>query len=371
MNEKVMPLPIASGGVSEVSKNEASFGEFDPKRFIFVFMDLNNKCNLRCRMCHFSHDLKSVPSVTMSLKLFEKIAEQVFPKATQINLSCGAEPLIIPDFHDYLRIVKKYRVPVVGIVTNGTKLNEVIITAMFETGVTNIEISIDGATKKTYEKIRCGANFEKVTKNISLLQDMKKRAGRGIPRLHLNYTLMRSNLYEFPEFLRLSKRLNADSVRATHLIPFKSLNIINESLGLYREETNTVLNESRTLANELGLSVIMPPNFDLKKQESKELLFNKPNCRIPNFSMCIISDGRVIPCAWFPLKEWCAGNFQIQNFDEIWDGEIYKKLREQFKLSIYPDDCKNCPVWGDEILQNYSFVEKERKDVFNFSPDPV
>lgn len=371
MDERATPLPSAGSALPETPAADAPPPGPGRERFLFVFMDLNNKCNLRCRMCHFARDLKDVPPVTMGLPLFEKIAAQVFPKATQVNLSCGAEPLIIPNFLDYLRIVPRYRVPVVGIVTNGTRLNEAIIAGLFETDVANVEISIDGATAATYERIRRGADFAALLKRISLLQDLKERAGRSLPRLHLNYTLMRSNIAEFPEFIRLAERLRADSVRATHLIPFATLGIAEESLGLYRRETNAVLQEARLLAQERGMNVVMPPDFDLAEQEGGELAFNKPQCRIPDMSMCIISDGRVVPCSWFSLQEWCAGNFQVQDFDEIWEGRVYRTVRERIRRSEHPADCRNCPVWGNEALGTYRFVEKGRKDVFNISPGPV
>lgn len=176
------------------------------RRFLSVLLELHNKCNLKCRMCHFSRDFKNIPGVTMPLELFKKIAGEVFSKASHLIMSCSTDPLVIPTFPIYLQAMKKYRVPMITIATNGTGLNKAIVTAMFETGVTNVNISIDGATKETYEKIRGDANYEKVITNISLLGDMKTQAARSIPCLQFNYTLMRSNLCEFPEFLRLSKK---------------------------------------------------------------------------------------------------------------------------------------------------------------------
>jgi radical SAM protein with 4Fe4S-binding SPASM domain len=335
------------------------------KRFLSVYMDLNNECNLRCKMCYFSREMGREPSVVMSLQLFKKIAKEVFPRSLSVNLSCAAEPLLVPNFSEYLEVAKEYSIPETLIVTNGVLLNEEIIVALVKLGLSRIDISIDAATKETYEGIRKGSDFNKLLENITLLQETKKKYGKKKPFLHVDYTLMRSTIQEFPYFLRLMKKIGADHIRANHLIPFKNLDIMEESLVYCKEETNGVLNESRAIIEKFGLVAEIPPNFNLMKKGNKQQVFNKPNCKHPFESMYIMSDGRVIPCVWFSLKEWYAGSFKSENFHEIWNGEVYERLRRQFQDQEYTRYCNNCPVYGSEPIVNYVFTERERKDILN------
>ncbi|MEI8349043.1 MAG: radical SAM protein [Candidatus Omnitrophota bacterium] len=347
---------------------EKAFGGLlHDKRFLTLYMDLNNKCNLKCTMCHFNANLDNEPVVIMSLELFEKIAKEVFPKTRRLHLSCSAEPLIIPDFFKYLKIVSKYSIPHTKISTNGLLLTEGMSLAIIEANITQVGVSIDGATKETYEKVRKGSNFEKVIENIVLLQSLKRKLKKNKPLLTFSFTLMRSNIHELLQFVRLAKKLEADLIQVTHLIPFKSLDIMSESLVNYKKETNEILNEAESLAKSIKIALELPSRFSLNKAKDTQLLFNKPDCRVLYNSMYIISDGRVVPCTWFSLKEYCVGDFKKENFQEIWNGEVYGRLRRQWRNRTYPEYCRNCPVWGSESIDNYVFQEKERKDVLNIS----
>ena len=81
-------------------------------RFITTVIDISNKCNLRCRMCYFSHDKYfKAPPVYMTPETFESIAKDLLPKAVTLTLSCGSEPLTSPYFIDILKVASKYNVP--------------------------------------------------------------------------------------------------------------------------------------------------------------------------------------------------------------------------------------------------------------------
>ena len=50
--------------------------------------------------------------------------------------------------------------------TNATLLNDTISKKIIDSGVDVVFFSVDGASKETFEKIRVGANFERVKENI-------------------------------------------------------------------------------------------------------------------------------------------------------------------------------------------------------------
>jgi radical SAM protein with 4Fe4S-binding SPASM domain len=334
-------------------------------RFLRVYMDLNNKCNLRCRMCYFALDLSGETADTMDIGLFKKIAADVFPKALSVNLSCAAEPLIINGFPEFLKITKKYAVPQTLIVTNACFLDEKMARALIAANITQVDVSIDGATAKTYEAIRKGSDFRRVISNIERFQRLKKKSQKTLPFLYLDYALMKSNFREFPDFLKLAARLGADSVRANHLIPFRKLSIMKESLVNCKEDTNKMFSRARRLAKGLRMNVSMPPDFGPAKAAKKYPILNKPGCRVPFESMYIASDGIVLPCVWFGLKMWRAGDFKSQAFGDIWNGGVYERLRGLFNKGVYTDYCVNCPVYGDEAIDDYVFKERIRDDAGN------
>ena len=229
-------MPKTSEGLTQDWVTElAPFGEEALK----VIWDISNKCNLRCRMCHFSFDhVFHQPANFTSPALFERIAAQALPKAHTLILSAGNEPLISPHFVDILKIAARYRVPEVLFLTNGQLLTPKIADAVMEAGVTQVQISIDGATKETYEYVRRGARFDRLVRNLEYLSARKRELGQSWPRLQFNIVLMQKNLEELPLFVDLAERVGVDWIAARHLLVMKGLEMEQETLAHDRARAN-------------------------------------------------------------------------------------------------------------------------------------
>src|SRR5215471_1959510 len=92
-------------------------------RPLSVFMDQNNRCNLKCRMCGFSDPrLAAVRKYDMPRALFDSIADQIFPRTNLLVLSIMTEPFMTRDFPDRLGAVARSEIPFSEIITNGTLL---------------------------------------------------------------------------------------------------------------------------------------------------------------------------------------------------------------------------------------------------------
>ena len=334
------------------------------KRWLTVFMDINNKCNIRCKMCYFSFSI-SQPVSIMNLTLFKKIADQVFFKTRVLHLSCAAEPLIIKHFSEYIRILKQYSIPVTRVVTNGLLLNEDVIKTMIESNLSELRISLDGSKKETYEQIRQGSNFDTVINNIKLLQSIKAVLRVETPRLVILYTLMQSNIEDLPELVTLAKELGAYSLQTTHLIPFEGLNMMKESLINCMKKTNIILDQARHIAKEIDLNFECIPNFAFDEDENTNQVFTRPYCTRPFDFMYINSEGDVVPCIMLSMKKYNVGSFEEKTFDEIWDGEAYKNIRRLFNNKLLTEYCRNCAPGGSEYLKRYVFSEAKRDDISN------
>ena len=121
-------------------------------RFLNVFIELNNTCNLKCRMCGFADPrAAAVPRFHMPAQMFETIAAEVFPSTTYLHMSLMTEPFMTPDFPDRLQLARRYEVPYTRVVTNGTLLTARAIEKIIDAQITTLAFSIDGATKELYE----------------------------------------------------------------------------------------------------------------------------------------------------------------------------------------------------------------------------
>src|SRR5215471_820757 len=156
-------------------------------RILTVYMDQNNRCNLKCKMCGFSDArVAAIPKYDMPRALFDSIAEQVFPLTNILVLSILTEPFMTRDFPDRLKRVRAFGVPYSEIITNGTLLDERSVGKILDAEITCLTFSIDGGTKETYEAIRTGARFETVMENLRLFQRMRRERGALLPQLRIN-----------------------------------------------------------------------------------------------------------------------------------------------------------------------------------------
>lgn len=233
-------------------------------RSLRVRMDLVNKCNLRCQMCHVSlPEVRAEPRFELSPELFDKIARELLPNTRSLILTVGYEPLLSKSFPHVLEEASKYGLPEFSYITNGTFLDADNIERTIRAGVTEVVVSLDGATKETYETIRRGSNFEKVVGNLRALQARKQELGSSTPEIRIGMVLMRKNIEELPALLRLCHDLGVKNVNATHMIPHEGLGMRDESLSLphHRALANRCLDEARQVAEELELNFAPPVNF--------------------------------------------------------------------------------------------------------------
>ncbi|WP_374434024.1 radical SAM/SPASM domain-containing protein [Inhella sp.] len=204
-----------------------------------VLIDVSNKCNLRCTMCHFSFDeFFYRPAEHLNPEQFDRIAAQIFPFAHTVVLSAGSEPTVSPHFQEILDRASQWPLKELKFLTNGIKLTTDLCAAILRSKVTQIDVSIDGARAQTYERIRRGASFERLTTNLARLRDMKAALGRSTPLVQFNVTLMRDNLEELDEFVDLAEALGVARIGCRLLMPYAGLDMEAQSLVHMPHEAN-------------------------------------------------------------------------------------------------------------------------------------
>src|SRR5437588_9700022 len=184
----------------------------------FLQVEPVGQCNLRCRMCpiQFRQDGPPYgPLAFMDFGTFTRLIDQ-FPDLEELQLQGLGEPMMHPRFFDMIAHAAGRGVRV-GTNSNMTLLNPTRAERCVTSGLTELHVSIDGATAATYEHIRVRAKYDRVIANVELLQDTKRRLGSATPWLRMVVVAMRTNLDEFPNLVRLAHRLGIDTVFVQHL----------------------------------------------------------------------------------------------------------------------------------------------------------
>jgi len=177
-----------------------------------VTIESTTYCNLKCVMCEHSIEGMVADKRHFPEHLVPRLLP-VLPTANRFQLHSLGEPLMSPAFWMLLDEITAVHtgMPEITFNSNGLLLNEKNIARLLATKVREINISFDAATPETYAKIR-GGDFEKVLSNVAALVKARAASRRSDFKIMINMTMMRANIEELPEFIRLAKRLGVDEV---------------------------------------------------------------------------------------------------------------------------------------------------------------
>ncbi len=159
-----------------------------------VCVELTNRCNLSCQMCHRS--FMDRPAGDMDFGLFEALMEEMGgQRGTMLVLIGQGEPTVHPRFLDALRLAKTKGVERVLLQTNGMKLLE-LADELVDAGLDDLHVSMDGAEAATFEMIRLGSDADRVARGVEAVLASRAKAGSSKPAVALRFCTMPEN---FPE----------------------------------------------------------------------------------------------------------------------------------------------------------------------------
>lgn len=274
---------------------------------IHVDIETCNACNLRCIMCPHGNKMMGKPEF-IKLDTVKKIIDEGCDRGLKsLKLNIRGEPLLHPDLEEMVRYAKRKGILEVMFNTNATLLYPEKARQLIEAGIDYIIISIDGATKETYEKIRVGANFERVCSNINFLCDYRSKNRLKKPLIRLQFVKMKENAHEVPLYIEQWK----DKV-----------------------DVMTANDYSKRVS----------PEIDRTTRPEKAVA--RANCPHPWRRLSITSSGNVLMCCGDWYEKGVLGNIKTDSLYEIWHGEEMAKRRE-FLKGLQLDKiaaCKDCFV---------------------------
>ena len=168
----------------------------------YVELSYNQFCNVKCVMCRDNLICETKKDTENQEKFIEKILD-ICRNAKVVYLNGEGEALASPHFRKVIKMLSKnYPDILFDIHTNGLLLRKDILENL---GIINrlhhVLVSIHAATKKTYEKIVIGSDFNKVLDNIKYLKDKTS--------MELKFVISSLNYKEMPAFLKLAGKFNA------------------------------------------------------------------------------------------------------------------------------------------------------------------
>lgn len=183
--------------------------DFENKRLLTSFdIELTARCNFNCRHCYIN-----LPSGDNQAKKQELTQTELFGLIDQARelgalwcLLTGGEPLLRKDFQEIYIYLKKSGF-LVSVFTNAALINDSHIRLFKTYPPRDIEVTVYGATPKTYERItRVPGSFH------SCSQGLDKLINNGI-KVRLKTMALRSNIHELDKIAEFCRKKTADFYR--------------------------------------------------------------------------------------------------------------------------------------------------------------
>jgi len=300
-------------------------------------IEVTTHCPLKCVICEHTY-WREEPR-EMSFEQFKQIVDQ-FPKLKWIGLTGIGESFMNKDFLKMLKYIKSKRI-YVELYDNFSFIDKSVAEALVKLSIDKIFISIDAATKVTYEKIRVGANFDKVLENIKRFLSIRKERGIPYPELSYHYIINRLNIDEVIPFVDLVHSLTGkeSSIIFTRLLHYYP-EIKDIAVDIPPELIMRVMNKSKETGVRIGWNADVP----LQKPPASECSY-----WIMPF---IFASGDVIPCCAGNeankrdlQRKYRMGNIFEDKFADIWNSKNYNILRQFLHKGKIPVQCQDCCVF--------------------------
>lgn len=305
---------------------------------LFLQIEPTILCNLECAFCINPFLPRARTSLT--LEKFQRILEAV-PSTAKISLVGIGESFMNKELWSIIRAARARGIQI-GTTSNGTILTDRILQEIIESDLDWLNFSIDGATKDTYERMRPGAEFEKVLANIRKV--VSALNGRGRPEFAVWFLSSRENIHELPDMVPLVRslgirELNTQGVHYWGHADWHARASDANSI----DNLTSVLAETRTRADRAGLRFrwhnLPDPTADRR-------------CKWPWKGAYITADGFVTPCCenGSDPARINFGNVFEQPFAEIWNSNAYQQFRRELQSTTSrPAICVDCPSYHKSI----------------------
>ena len=196
---------------SYIKSNAVLHGQ--PDRIQHLRLAIDDSCNLRCPSCRKGMIFhKEGSAFNLGIRLADKINDWLHGHShpIQVHIGSDGDPFASHVYRHFMEHTPERDNIKYSLLTNGLMFKEFhhrvpyVINNLQELGV-----SIDGATKETYEKLRLGGRWEKILEGLECMAEQKQKHGF---RFILHFVVQKDNYHEMETIIDLGEQFGADRV---------------------------------------------------------------------------------------------------------------------------------------------------------------
>ncbi len=344
-----------------------------------VYVEPTSRCNLTCATC--IRNTWAEPLGDMDPAVFHRLMTQLkrFPHIESVMFGGFGEPTVHPDILSMIAAVKGLGLRA-EMVTNGTRLDDVMLGGLIESRLDTLWVSFDGASEACFEGIREGADYGRVVSSLKRLREMNAKSPHRI-EVGIAFVVMKRNIDDLRRIDRLIEAVGANRVSVSNVLPY--------SAEMEREMICGLAVSLETFSSVPGKTEISLPRLDinnLTKDAIFELLRGYDNltlmgnpvrteiksCRFIRERCAFVRwDGKISPCMGLlhdhttylngnerKIEAYVLGDVMRSDIFDIWSSKEYREFRE--KVDAF--DFSPCHACG-----GCNHLEANREDCFGSS----
>lgn len=308
--------------------NDILMSQGDSYKFstpVYAWWDLTSACNFRCVHCLYN-DSEYSDNTDLSEKQSMKLADELINDFGLVEIMLTGGEIFLKPY--LIKLVKKFKENncAVRLMTNAALINDKQIEELAKllnpyTDV--VQVSLDGACKETFKKIRRTDLFDKIVLNI------EKMVEKGL-KIVIACTVNSINYYEIEEIYKLVDSIGVEAFVAGRMLYHNEshapLMVSNKDLMLLAERLNRL--EGKTLLVSGLFSKIdllnIPEVEHILQEEKYRTLWDKNSKPLSrqchhNDRISIKSDGKIHLCLDTNCPESCLGDYKKNSLLEIWE----------------------------------------------------
>ena len=304
-----------------------------------IKLDIENvsRCNFRCNMCQVSEWAKGQRAADLSISDFQKILDDQHG-LIEIKLQGMGEPLMAAKpYFEMIKIARSRHIWVRSTVNASLLHLKDNYKKIIESDICELQVSIDGASPRIYEKIRRGGKFDRVKENCALLNDYARKVSRHRTRM---WTVVQDDNFEELEDI-VAFAAETGFARLTFSLDLTdwgqdTWRNLNDQIDRHRDLTVT----RASALIELGKASDVDVTFWYVDEKYKTGS-PKTICPWPFERAFVSSDMRVVPCCMIANPD-IVDFGDAHNFASIWNSSTIKEFRRLHLKGTIPEVCKTC-----------------------------
>ncbi len=209
-----------------IGRNSESETELDrpyismDKRPKNLLMNFEESCNLMCESCRDHVKIATGDEEIKNDKYADFLINKILPYSEFVVMAGTGEVFVGKGYRKIIGSFVLGNVKWLRLLTNGILFNE----KNWKTIKNNtnakviLTVSIDAATKETYEIVRRGGSFDVLKRNMEYAAELRKRG--ELAYFRLNFVVQKKNYKEIPLFVKWGLELGADEVFFTKILNY-------------------------------------------------------------------------------------------------------------------------------------------------------